>query len=91
MQNTSNEWQNAVGRSLAMKLNPSKHDVLIDPANFPPNYANGCHPDDGKFLEHPINPEYTIFETSYSSPFLKDFFSGTAEQANSVYSGVLHR
>ncbi len=58
-------WQN-VRKSLTMTLDstdPSEKSLFLIPANFPQNCVNGCHPDDGKLVEHPITPERTIHDS----------------------------
>jgi hypothetical protein len=40
---------------------PSGNDLLLDLGNFPPNYVNGYHPDDGIFDTRPIISEYIIY------------------------------
>lgn len=39
-----------------------ENEILLDLSNFPADFVDGRHPDDGKFLDNPIAPEYVIFQ-----------------------------
>ena len=57
---------NALFRSPSMLVDPtgpSDDDFLLDLENFPSNFVDGYHPDDGKFDERPITPEYLVHDS----------------------------